>query len=51
MGVVRIWNIAQGSCGCAIPGGVQGHIGWGSEQPALVEDVSAHGRELKLHDL
>ena len=29
---------AQRSCGCLIPGGVQGHtgLGWGSEQPGLV---------------
>ena len=27
---------AQGGCGCPIPGGVQGQVGWGLEQPDLV---------------
>ena len=31
-------------CGCPIPGSVQGQVGWGFEQPALVEGVPAHGR-------
>ena len=38
---------AQGSCGCPIPGSVQGQAGWGSEQPGLVEGVPAHGRDMK----
>lgn len=25
-----------------IPGNIQGHVGWGSEQPDLAEDVAAH---------
>ena len=32
--------------GCPIPGSVQGQVGWGFEQPGLVEDVPAHGREV-----
>ena len=27
---------AQRGCGCPIPGGVQGQIGWGPGQPGLV---------------
>ena len=34
---------AQRSCGCPLPGSVQGQVGWSSEQPGLVEDVPAHG--------
>ncbi len=29
---------AQRRCECPIPGGVQGHIGWGPGQPELVPD-------------
>jgi len=31
---------AQRSCGCPLPGSVQGQVGRGFEQPDLVEDVS-----------
>ncbi|PKU34471.1 pol- hypothetical protein [Limosa lapponica baueri] len=31
---------------CPIPGNIQGQVGWGSEQPDLVEDVPAHCRGL-----
>ena len=27
---------AHRSCGCPIPGGVQGQVGWGPGQPGLV---------------
>ena len=37
-------QVAQRSCGCPLPGSVQGQAGWSSEQPGLVEDVPAHGR-------
>ena len=30
---------AQRGCGCSVPGGVQGQVGWGSGQPALVLNV------------
>jgi len=30
---------AQGGCGCPIPGGVQGQVGWGHGQPGLVLNV------------
>lgn len=29
---------------CLIPGGVHTHVGWGTEQPGLVEDASVHCR-------
>jgi len=29
---------------CPLPGGVQGQVGWSSNQPGLVEDIAAHGR-------
>jgi len=43
--VVRPWHrLHRKSCGCLIPGSVQGQVGWGFEQPDLVESVPAHGR-------
>ena len=50
---VSFWNfvddclvkkVAQGGCGCPIPGSVPGQVGWGLEQPGLVEGVPAQGR-------
>jgi len=41
-------QVAQKSCGCPIPGGVQGKAGWGPGQPDLVDGVPIHGRELEL---
>ena len=35
---------AQRGCGCPIPGGVQGQVGWGPGQPALVLDMDVGGR-------
>ena len=32
---------AQRGCGCSIPGGVQGQVGWGPGQPGLVVDLVA----------
>ncbi|GAB0180902.1 mitochondrial enolase superfamily member 1 [Grus japonensis] len=32
------------SCRCSLPGSVQGQVGWGFQQPGLVEDIPAHGR-------
>ena len=37
-------QVAQRGCGWPIPGSVQGQVGWGFEQPGLVEGVPAHGR-------
>jgi len=37
-------QVSQRSCGCPLHGSVQGQVGWGFEQPGLVEGVPAHGR-------
>jgi len=37
-------DAAQRSCGCLLPGSLQGQAGWSSEQPGVVEDVPAYGR-------
>ena len=34
-----------------VPSLVQGQVGWGFEQPGLVEDVPAHGRGVGTSDL
>jgi len=39
-------QVALRSCGCPLPGRVQGQAGWSSEQPGVVEGVSAHGRRV-----
>lgn len=39
--------MAQVGGGCSIHGNIQDQVGWGSEQPALIE-VSAEGLEYKL---
>jgi len=44
-------QVAQRAGRCPIPGNIPGQAGWGSEQPDLVEDVPAHGREVGLNDL
>ena len=36
-------QVAQRSCGCPLPGRVQGQAGQGFGQPGLVEVVSARG--------
>ena len=35
-------QVAQGSCGCPIPGGIEGQAGCGSGQPDLVVSNPAH---------
>ena len=37
-------QVAQISCGCPLPGSVQGQVGRGIDQPDVVEGVPAHGR-------
>ena len=37
-------HIAQRSCGCPIPGGIQGQAGCGSGQPGPVVGDPAHSR-------
>ena len=43
-------QVAQGGCGCPIPGGIQGQAGCGSGQPGLVVGNPAHSRGLELRD-
>ena len=44
---------AQRGCGCLVPRGVQGQVGWAPGQPGLVLNVEvggpACGRGLELH--
>jgi len=40
-------QVAQGGCGCPIPGGIQGQAGCGAGQPGLVVGNRAHSRGLK----
>ena len=37
-------QVAQGGCGCSIPGGIQGQAGCGSGQPGLTVGDPAHSR-------
>ena len=37
-------QVAQRSCGCPLPGGIQDQAGWGFEQPGLVSGVPAYSR-------
>ena len=37
-------EVAQGGCGCPIPGGIQGQAGCGSGQPGLVVGDPAQSR-------
>ena len=39
--------VAQGGCGCPIPGGIQGQAGYGSGQPGLVVGVPAQSRRVE----
>ena len=34
---------AQRGCGCPVPGGIQGQLGWGPGQPRLVLNVEVAG--------
>jgi len=36
-------HAAQRNCGCPIPGGAPGQVGWGPGQPELVGGSSAGG--------
>ena len=44
-------QVAQKGGRCPIPGNIQGQVGWGSEQPGLVEDVPVHCRGVGPDDL
>lgn len=50
-GSEKLEQAGQRRYGCPISGNAQGHIGWGFEQAALVEDVHIQGRGLELDDL
>ena len=41
-GGTTLEQVAQGGCGCAIPGGIQGQAGCVSGQPGLVVGDPAH---------
>ena len=38
------------SCACSLPGSLQGQVGWGFEQPGLLEGVLARIRWSELDD-
>ena len=40
-------QVAQGGCGCPIPGGIQGQAGWGSGQAGLVVGDPVRGRRVE----
>ena len=44
-------QVAQRDSRGPIPRNIQGKVRWGSEQPDLVEDVSAHCRGIGLDEL
>jgi len=44
-------RLAQRGGRCPIPGNIQGQVGWGSEQPDVVEDVPAHCSGVGLHNV
>ena len=41
-------QVAQGGCGCPIPGGIQDQAGCGSDQPGLVVGDPAHSKEVEI---
>ena len=48
--VVRYWNRLPKEV-CLITGDIQGHVGWGSEQPGLIVDITIHCRGVGPDDL
>lgn len=40
-------NLDTSRDACPIPGCVQDQVGWGSEQPGVMEDVPAHGQGVR----
>ena len=47
MGGDALEQVAQGDCGCPIPGGIQGQAGCGSGQSGLVVDEPARGSRVE----
>jgi len=45
---LELAQVAQRSCGCPLPGSVQGQAGWGFEHPGLVEGVPAYVRRVGM---
>ena len=45
--IIMLFLNGSGNCDHPIPGSVQGQVGWGLEQPGIVEGVPAHGRGLE----
>ena len=33
---MNVCMVTQRGCGCPVPGGVEGQVGWGAGQPGLV---------------
>ena len=46
----RLEQVAQGGCGCPIPGGIHGQAGCSSGQPGLLVGDPAHSRGLELDE-
>ena len=44
-------QVAQRSCGCPLPGSVQGQVGWGFGELDVVEGVPGHGRGVGTRSL
>jgi len=50
--VVKHWHwLPRELVDAPFPGNIQGQVGWGSEQPGLVEDLPAHRMGVGLDDL
>ena len=47
-GGVTLEQVAQGGCGCPIPGGIQCQAGYGSGQPGLVVGDPAHSKRVEI---
>ena len=45
---VALEQVAQGGCGCPIPGGIQGQAGCGSGQRGLMVGDPAHSRGIEI---
>jgi len=43
-GCEALAQVAQRSCGCPVPGSVEGQVGREFKKPGLVESVPAHGK-------
>jgi len=43
----KLFFFPQRSCGCSIPGGIQGQFGWGPGQPDLAVGSPDHSREVE----